>query len=163
MKYIAYLFASIMTFSAAKTFANDACDIWMCLPAGFATSYCSGAKSEFKHRIKHGHSPLPDFSSCIVDDGMNESDDMDYEYSHSAIIGAWRECSEWVHVGGKNGSRKCVAWLEHPEHEVVGATCTVRVIDHKRVSYPKHCTKTIKWIQYYQDGKKFQDRFIVDV
>lgn len=39
------------------------CAIWLCLPAGFPSG-CSAAYSAFRHRIKHGRSPLPALSSC---------------------------------------------------------------------------------------------------
>ena len=44
--------------------SQDACAIWLCLPAGFPGSECSSAHSEFKHRIKKGKAPLPNLADC---------------------------------------------------------------------------------------------------
>jgi hypothetical protein len=52
--------------TVAKAESQDACAIWLCLPGGFPSG-CSGAYSEFKHRIKKGKPPLPPFASCSVD------------------------------------------------------------------------------------------------
>jgi len=43
--------------------SQEACAIWLCLPAGFPSG-CSGAYSEFLHRIKHRKPPLPSLTSC---------------------------------------------------------------------------------------------------
>ncbi len=52
--------------AAAKAESQDACAIWLCLPGGFPSG-CSGAHSEFKHRIKKGKPPLPPLANCTVD------------------------------------------------------------------------------------------------
>lgn len=49
----------------AKAASEDACAIWICLPGGFPQG-CSGAYSEFKHRIKKGRPPMPELSSCTT-------------------------------------------------------------------------------------------------
>jgi len=49
--------------SVSRAESQNACAIWLCLPAGFPQG-CSGAYGEFKHRIKKGRPPLPPLSSC---------------------------------------------------------------------------------------------------
>lgn len=43
--------------------SEDACAIWLCLPAGFPQG-CASAHNAFLDRVRSGRSPLPDLSSC---------------------------------------------------------------------------------------------------
>ncbi len=67
-KLILVLFSAVVFLGVVKTSyaaSEDACAIWICLPGGFPQG-CSGAYSEFKHRIKKGRPPLPELSSCTT-------------------------------------------------------------------------------------------------
>jgi len=62
---IIMFFSLFIDAQPVKAESEAACSIWLCLPGGFPTG-CSGAYSEFKHRIKKGRPPLPSLSSCVV-------------------------------------------------------------------------------------------------
>lgn len=62
---IVILFFAFVSMPRAYAASQDACSIWICLPGGFPHG-CSGAYSEFKHRIKKGRPPLPQLSSCTT-------------------------------------------------------------------------------------------------
>ena len=68
IKFLILIFTTISFVGGNGSISNaasqDACAIWLCLPAGFPGSECSPAHSEFKHRIKKGRSPLPNLSDC---------------------------------------------------------------------------------------------------
>lgn len=67
-KLILVFFSAFLCFGFVKPAyaeSEDACAIWICLPGGFPQG-CSGAYSEFKHRIKKGRPPLPELSSCTT-------------------------------------------------------------------------------------------------
>jgi len=78
------LILAILHISIIETKASeqDACAIWLCLPAGFPQG-CSGAYGEFKHRIKKGKSPLPSLLSCTTGPNGEKTDgkyELGYEY-----------------------------------------------------------------------------------
>lgn len=70
---------------AARAESQDACAIWLCLPAGFPSG-CSGAYDEFRHRIKKGRPPLPALSSCSEDGKTDGHYQLGYEI--------WEECKD---------------------------------------------------------------------
>lgn len=68
MRFIPYIaLAMVLIGSIQDSYAasEDACAIWICMPGGFPQG-CSGAYSEFKHRVKKGRPPLPELSSCTT-------------------------------------------------------------------------------------------------
>lgn len=77
--------AMIAAPAPAQAASEAACAIWLCLPAGFPSG-CSAAHSEFKHRIKKGRPPLPDFASCAVG-GSTGNYQMGYERLESCKDG----------------------------------------------------------------------------
>lgn len=56
-------------FSTAQAESQDACAIWLCLPASFDPSDCADAQVEFEKRNATGQPPLPPLSSCSEDSG----------------------------------------------------------------------------------------------
>ncbi len=60
-----FLVSIVFTIEPVRAESEEACAIWLCLPAGFPQG-CSGAYSEFRDRLREGHSPLPDLSSCTT-------------------------------------------------------------------------------------------------
>lgn len=86
MKKIVFVMLCVLTvlpLSPAKAASQDACAIWLCLPGGFPTG-CSGAYSEFRHRIKKRKPPLPNLSSCTVDGKTDGHYQLGYE--------VWKPC-----------------------------------------------------------------------
>ena len=70
LKMLVFIVASLICLTGfskeIKAASQDACAIWLCLPAGFSPQECSGAYSEFRSRIKRGRPPLPDLSGCTT-------------------------------------------------------------------------------------------------
>jgi len=60
-----FLVSSVFVMKPVRAESEDACAIWLCLPAGFPQG-CSGAYGEFRHRLKKRRPPLPDLSSCTT-------------------------------------------------------------------------------------------------
>ncbi len=59
------LISLIFVTDPVRAESQDACAIWLCLPAGFPQG-CAGAYGEFKYRLKKRRPPLPDLSSCTT-------------------------------------------------------------------------------------------------
>ena len=136
--------------------SDDECGIWLCLPFGFPSG-CGGSKSAFKHRIKHGHSPLPNISECGGDDN-----DITYRDNVAAVIGEQKKCTHWHQVGGKNGRKVCDKWDVVPERVIDGEACIHRVIDHEQVRIPEGCIKTLHYVETYDHNVKMGERYYYD-
>ena len=60
-----FLVSTSSVLTPVRAESQDACAIWLCLPAGFPQG-CGGAYGEFMHRLKKRRPPLPDLSSCTT-------------------------------------------------------------------------------------------------
>ena len=154
MTVFAALAMSLLT-SDAWANHEDACAIWLCLPSGFGQG-CGGAEHEFKHRIKHGKPPLPDFMSCAIDDGSGETPNITYKDGVSALVPEHIESTGWHNEGGRNGQHQvCNGWITVKEQIIDGRVCSNKS--------PKYCTKTLHWVETYEDGKPLMDRYYYDI
>lgn len=140
------LLCSSVTYAASQ----DECSIWLCAPAGFPGSECSAAHSAFIHRIKHGKSPFPSFSSCSESMSGNSDDPLDVKTGYAAFIPAHKEkqCIEWseARYGGYTGySQQCLKYQEYtvPDKYVDGRACTHGM----GTTDPKGCTTTFYTIK----------------
>ncbi len=89
---------SIFFFPVAPVQAasQDECAIWVCLPTGFTTG-CSGPKQAFKKRIRNAKSPLPNFASCLVSGGYEETGEastIEKKRGNAAYIPPRKVCSQ---------------------------------------------------------------------
>lgn len=155
--------AAIAAPAPALAVDEDDCAIWLCLPAGFPSG-CGGAKSKFKDRIKHLRPPLPNFASCLVESGPNDSSSMSADYGVAAVIREQTVCKEWKYQnnygGGGNGgygsTSTCVEWVTIPEHTIKGTPCTYTGYGS---ATPEGCYKTIRYVEIYQEGKQLGDTY----
>ena len=138
----ALLLCSSVTYAASQ----DECSIWLCAPAGFPGSECSAAHSAFIHRIKHGKSPFPSFSSCSESMSGNADDPLDVKTGYAAFIPAHKErqCIEWSEyrsAGYTGYSQQCLKYQEYtvPDKYVDGRPC---LHGNQGGTDPKGCTQT---------------------
>lgn len=145
---------SFNTFSASQ----DECSIWLCLPGGFPAG-CSGAHSAMIDRIKDGKSPLPSFSSCAIDDG---NAGLSHKYSYAAYIPQHEVCIKTVmkYVNGYYHS-VCVKTKTVPEEYRKGTRCQIYrpYKDADMIHSPEYCSRTVKYIDVFQDGKMMGDTY----
>ncbi len=143
------------------THAFDArdCSIWLCLPFGFPSG-CGEAKDAFKDRIMDFKSPLPRLDKCLLksDTPLAQgatSPSMTSKEGIAAYIPQRRECQHYEirHQGSKHREKVCVEWKTLPPQAIKNVRC--RVSDTS--STPKHCTRTIRYVDFFMDGKPYQE------
>lgn len=171
MKYLTVVLA-LLTLSLAvptKSYAESdaACAIWLCLPTGFGQG-CGDAKSEFKKRIKKGRSPLPDLGSCIVKSVLGNSNQsgakasvMSSKDGIGALISSHTTCDKWARKrsGGETESY-CAKTKIVPAYVQHNVYCQRRTRDNDES--PKHCTRTVRYVQTFMDGKQFGSTYYFD-
>ncbi len=116
----------------ANAASEDDCSIWLCLPTGFPDG-CEGAKSAFKDRIKHLKPPLPGFLGCSSP--SEHASDMTYQENFAAKM--------------PDGSY------------IDGTTCRHYwdgAFDKWRWE-PNGCIGTYYYIDTYEDGNLYGDRY----
>ncbi|CAE6969905.1 hypothetical protein ACOMICROBIO_NCLOACGD_05797 (plasmid) [Vibrio sp. B1ASS3] len=149
-----------LTLSPTAYAASDAdCSIWLCLPTGFPSG-CGDAKSAFKKRIKKFKPPLPSFTGCLLK-GSPQTSTMDAKDGYAAYIPASTECVKWDNYGKWNS--RCIEYKTNPVSVIKGTRCTIRtqqgdVIYH----YPKGCTRTIRYVDTFMDGKIYGETHYFD-
>lgn len=141
------LAASCFSFSASAA-SPDECAIWLCLPTGFTTG-CDGAKSAFKNRIKRMKSPLPSFSSCLVNSGntTGTSDSFTAKNGVAAYIPSYKYC---VKYGRQFKDYECIAWEETKPEYRKDTVCRFGGKDQTRT--PAHCSRTYRYAEVYRNG-----------
>ena len=140
--------------------SESECSIWLCLPVGFPSG-CGKAKSAFKKRIRKGKSPLPSFSSCVVNGGgglsSGDEGEITSKTGHAAYVPAHERCGKWERVFT---SWRCREWIPIPTHTVIDTYCK-----HDRendTEEPKGCERTIKYIQVYQNNQPYGEPYYFD-
>lgn len=158
MKPVYFFMAALAACFVTPSFAvsDDECSIWLCLPGGFPGG-CESAKAAFKKRIKHGKSPLPDFASCAVSDGAGGQGS--YQSNSAAYIPASTGCAKYEYTYNNYGGRvgKCVKPTVIPEQIVKGMPCITMGNQGERK--PAGCTKTLRYIEVFQDGQQIGDTY----
>lgn len=159
------IIASVLNFFSLPSMAasQDDCSIWLCLPTGFPSG-CGKAKSAFKHRIKHLKPPLPSFTGCLlkkseIPSGINIIENktvMTAKDGYAAYIPSHRVCTNYFNT--KNG-RRCINWVTIPESIRKNQSCRQLGLYQER---PLGCTKTIRYVDTYQDGILYGETYYFD-
>ncbi|MGR3990475.1 conjugal transfer protein TraL [Vibrio harveyi] len=153
-----------LTLSPTAYAASDAeCSIWLCLPTGFPSG-CGDAKSAFKKRIKKFKPPLPNFSSCLLK-GSPKTSSMDAKDGYAAYIPSTKVCTNWEtsHFGGDRDTSYCARYKILPTQAIKGTRCYIHR-RHGEETYrsPKGCTRTIRYVDTYMDGKTYGETHYFD-
>lgn len=156
-KHVIAAITAAFLFSAPPTYAasDDECAIWLCLPTGFPSG-CGDAKSAFKKRIKKFKPPLPSFSSCLFSGDLPASTpsndtDMSAKDGRAAYIPPRSVCAEY-------GSY-CTRYEIVPSQILKNTSCH---IDKDRNSTPKYCTRTIRYVETFQNGQQYGETHYFD-
>ncbi len=145
---VAMLFISNVLTQTANAASQSECAIWLCAPGGFPSG-CSAAKSALKHRLRHGKSPLPAFSSCAVKDEFSDPKDFTYTYRRVLKISEYKICTKWSHY---SKSDKCIEYKTIPEHYQGGYRCCTGSRDNKRCV--PHCVGAYRELKVFEKGKQ---------
>lgn len=130
-------FSGYLTPSSAFAASQDECAIWICLPGGFPSG-CGSAHSAMKDRLEDGKSPLPNFSSCAISGGENDS------------TPATRMSNDYV-VAAKM-----------PDGSLIkGTTCRVRYNYNGRNTSPSGCVGTVKYVEVFADNVLMGNRYYI--
>lgn len=143
------------------------CAIWMCLPAGFPGDECRAPHKEMLRRLKHGHFPLPTFSSCVRNftikglslKGLNNSE-FSYNYNDAALIPAHKECikyqEETVYTQyGPQKKQTCLKYGLTDASFVKDRVCVPNCGSTGCHPIPEGCTDTYKYIDVLIDGQPY--------
>ncbi|EGQ8549995.1 TPA: conjugal transfer protein TraL [Vibrio vulnificus] len=151
-----------LTLSPTAYAASDAeCSIWLCLPTGFPSG-CGDAKSAFKKRIKKFKPPLPSFTGCLLKDSPKTST-MDAKDGYAALMPEKRVCNSWEQRrSGGEWERYCTGYKTIPTHVIKNTRCYSRWRDGERITNPSGCSRTIRYVDTYMDGKTYGETHYFD-
>lgn len=147
--------------SAALAASQHECEIWLCLPGGFGPSECNPAKQAMHKRIKHGHSPLPDFAACSIKD---DSAGLSYQQRVDTHVPEQEICSQWAMRGE---FEQCVAWRKVEEHWAEGQYCREGTVSSSAGWFGNggggknalRCDGSARAITIFQRGEQLGDTF----
>ncbi|WP_261887441.1 conjugal transfer protein TraL [Vibrio aerogenes] len=138
---------------------EDSCSIWLCLPTGFPSG-CGKAHKAFIKRLKHFKPPLPNISSCIVQNSVQLSDGTTETVSHmtsthrlAAFVPAYRKCIHYVEHGH---TEHCQSWKTYPPKLYKNRRC---YIDKDGIHTPRRCSRTLDYLETYMDGQKYGETY----
>ena len=126
---------SLLLTPPALAASEDECSIWLCLPGGFPNG-CAAAHAAMVKRVSKLKSPLPDFSSCVVNPPEGSAD-MKAKDGYAAYI-----------PSKYNSYTKTTT----PASYIRGKICARLTGD--KFKTPKGCVSTVRWAEVYLDGNQ---------
>ena len=163
-KFFMAAIIAVFLMPSPPTYANDAdCAIWLCLPTGFPSG-CEEAKDAFKDRIKNFKSPLPALSSCLVNTGVkNTTSKVSSTDGYAALIPETTECISWgQRRANHEWQRYCRKEQTTPTHIIKNTRCSRYWRDGEQITRPSGCSKTIRYVDTYMDGKAYGETYYFD-
>ncbi len=159
MKYVCLCIPLFFATTPIPSYAinEDACAIWLCLPAGFPSG-CSGAHSEFVKRLRHFKPPLPSLSSCLVSPDLpsnsGSGSDISSSSAYAAYVPSYKTCTKYKKQWG---SETCTQYSRIPPRVFLNTRCIAGNKNRKRS--PSKCTLTLQYITTYMDGEQFGETY----
>lgn len=154
---------SLTMVTPARAASQHECEIWLCLPQGFGPSECNPAHKAMDHRIEHGHSPLPSFSSCSThgDEGLS------YTQGIATHVPKQTVCEDrprngvyWSAADRRNSTRRydggyCRITRTIPEHWEKNQPCRDGYLSSSNIL----CDQTRRTLTIFQRGQQLGNTY----